>query len=225
MQNFSDFFKNSELKENTETPIDKNLEFSQNLNGLDDVFALNEVLDFLKNWYPHSFKVINEGEDFHNSNNHGTGVRVMNENGYQFRFNTDKEGNLKSIHYWDATNIEFNHPTSSATIFKYTNDIEFWRNLLDLLKKTAIGDYTFNQIGLIDIDPDDDIIFTISQGQKEKNTFIDYLMSDIKVDKDLIDEFKKMLSIYRLPRFIGNLAQLLKNTGFHNPCKTAYIYF
>lgn len=136
------------------------------LQNIDKVVRLYGKL-FSKN-YSSKFKVIGE-ESFRKQGGKGFGIRLINDQGYQLRFNWDKtdvkelekldrlnKGKkfyISSIDYWDSINTNFEYPTTTVQFFNITNVVQIWDGISKLIKKGVKGKYTLADVSkMVDID-------------------------------------------------------------------------
>ena len=90
----------------------------------------------------------------------GSGYRLINNQGYQLRFNynlkdvkamgqnPDNPLVVQSIDYWDKGNHQIDKPSLTVTFKTPLNVLQIWKRLESLLKRRKVGEY--NVINLLD---------------------------------------------------------------------------
>ena len=150
--NFREFHRLHKLQK----PLTEAVFDSQNL---DRVMRLYSKL-FSKT-FGSKFYLLGE-ESFKKPGMVGYGVRFMNDQGYQLRFNWSKanvRSNIKlnkaskgikyyidGIDYWDSGNKDFGCPSSSANFSQSLNVVEIYKKVSKMLKNGIKGKFTYGEL-------------------------------------------------------------------------------
>lgn len=154
---FSDFLQKQVLKSSNDLLSEASFKESD----ITRVMTLYKKL-FAK-YFGGEFKIFAEESYKRSSGEKGTGIRLINESGYQLRFNWEfsnsnslkadnksekgKKLFISSIDYWEPINSDFSKPTSTLTFLKVTNVVEIWNGIAKVLKKNIKGKYKLSDFG------------------------------------------------------------------------------
>lgn len=163
------------------------------------------------------FKVLGT-ETFDKRGLKGKGIRLINEKGYQVRFNFDRLGKgliqkyarsafiANSIDYWDRDNNDVEKPTLSVTFNVDVNIVEMWDKIVKVLKNRKVGEFNVNDLReSYDESVETDIILTSERGKSEKNSFFERVVSATEdYNSDIVAFYNKLFKYSTPQEMQGN---------------------
>jgi len=139
--NFAEFVK---LKLNEDYKITHDLVTELKLNDKNIEKMVKIYSKIISRKFSSTFKKFGDMERYKKPDGAGIGIRMINDDGYQIRFNwSNKSKNknvLDSIDFWDSRNFDLTKPTRTVSIEYYANILQVLNSVVEALKTGIIKD-------------------------------------------------------------------------------------